>query len=113
MTLEEITKKIDDGNDIVVHCDTEEKAIKLLIMCKDRGFTWDDGTEILDNEEDYNGYWYVNREETIYYINIDDKEVFVTFIARAEGESDPYVEYNDIEEGVCVSEYDISFLIDI
>lgn len=45
MTLGEIIKEIDSGNRIVVRCDTEEKAIELLTVCKDKGYRWNGGTE--------------------------------------------------------------------
>lgn len=38
MTLDEMSKMIDNGNNITVRCDTQEKAANFLIMCRDKGF---------------------------------------------------------------------------
>ena len=46
MTFKEIAEQIDNGKDIVICCDTEEKARNLLLMCKAKGFVWQGGTHI-------------------------------------------------------------------
>ena len=47
MTLKEILKEINKGNDVIIHCDTQEKATKFLTICKQKGFKWRGGKELL------------------------------------------------------------------
>lgn len=98
MTLDEIAKEIDDDNDIIVHCDTEEKAVALLTMCKDKGFRWPINKEIFVNDgcggDGVN--WEEFRENTIYYIFVSrGRTLKYDDISYAEKESDKYVEYDD------------------
>lgn len=66
MTLKEISKMIDNGNNIVVRCDTQEKATKFLIMCRDKGFKFADGKEIC--YESITDTWLVYESDTMYCI---------------------------------------------
>lgn len=54
-------KKFINGK-IVVHCDTEEKAIDFLKQCHDRGMTWCNGDIILSK----NNEWNIFKENTCY-----------------------------------------------
>lgn len=66
MTLDEILKAIDGGHNVVVRCDTEEKAVELLTLCGYKGFVWSSGAAI-----DYKGIaqtWKVYKADTIYYV---------------------------------------------
>lgn len=113
MTLSEIIKEIDNGSEIVVHCDTEEKAIKLLSMCKGKGYKWTDGHELIGRIDYYNGLWNVYQCSTVYYIN-DPKKGRITYASSeyCEKKGIPFVDYGTEEFPLIKSEYDISFLFD-
>lgn len=72
MTLDEITERIDSGCNIVVRCDTKEKAIKLLTLYKDKGYRWCNGEVILDkNTVDA---WNAYRADTMYYVRANKQK---------------------------------------
>lgn len=54
------------GKNIVVHCDTEEKANKFLQECEKRGFKWING----DNPMCYTN-WSVFESDTCYAVADD------------------------------------------
>lgn len=113
MTLGEIIKEIDSGNRIVVHCDTEEKAIELLTVCKDRGYRWNGGLELLGGLDSYNGHWYMHLEDTVYFIN-DPIKRLITYTGSeyCKRARISFVDYETEEIPLIKSDYDISFLFD-
>lgn len=58
------------NNEIAIHCDTEEKAEKLLNCLDSVGFIWYSGNSLLKNN-----YWLTYEEKTCYHINFDNKIV--------------------------------------
>lgn len=83
MTLGEIIKEIDNGNRIVVHCDTEKKAVSFLTMCKEKGYKWGgDGDELIGKTDDFNGLWDVYQCNTVYFINDPKKAIFLMQISN-------------------------------
>lgn len=48
---------------LVVHCDTEEKAIKFLIECENQGCKWLSGSKTCECN-----HWDINKENTCYII---------------------------------------------
>lgn len=112
MTLEEIIKEIDNGNRIFVHCDTKEKAIKLLTTCKEKGYMWNGGSELLGKIDNYNGNWDIWLEDTVYFINNPIKRLIAfTSGEYCKGARIPFVYYKTEETPIIKSEYDISFLL--
>lgn len=110
MTLEEISIKIDNGDDIAVHCDTEEKAIKLLSMCKNKNMKWGTSGREIFTEAGKKGYWDRHKSDTLYYL----KGLGVTYgsLNYCSFFLEKYVEFDDEEENLCKSDYSISFLFD-
>lgn len=54
---------IDLRNGMVVHCDTEEKAIKFLSECENQGCKWLSGYKSCECN-----HWNMNKENTCYII---------------------------------------------
>lgn len=114
MTLEEISIKIDNGDDIAVHCDTQEKAIKLLTMCKEKGYKWyGGGVELIGVVDGYNGHWHRYQENTVYFIE-DYKGNYITYgdVEYCKEKGILFVDYETEEFPLIKSDYDISFLLD-
>lgn len=109
MTLGEIENEINDGKELLVHCDTREKAIEFLTMCKSKGFKWKTGIEIL-GERDRGGFWDDYRNKTSYYVTTNLKYLTYGNAEGAENCYEMYVEFEDVEERLYPSDYDISFL---
>lgn len=74
MTLDEITERIDSGCNIVVRCDTKEKAIKLLTLYKDKGYRWCNGEVILDKNT-VDAWKRIEQTQCIMYELINKKSV--------------------------------------
>lgn len=49
-----------------VHCDTEDKAIKILQLCEDNNITWNSGISAFKNKDFY-GY----GKDTVYKLNVN------------------------------------------
>lgn len=113
MTLGEIIKEIDSGNRIVVHCDTEEKAIELLTVCKDKGYRWNGGDELIGRLDCHNGHWNDYKYNTVYYIN-DSRKGYISYssVEYCKEIGILFVYYKTEETPLIKSEYDISFLFD-
>ena len=47
----------------VIHCPTEELAVKVLQIAHERGYKWSDKVSYLDNSE-----WECYKENTCYYL---------------------------------------------
>lgn len=71
MTLDEITKAIDGGRNVVVRCDTEEKAVELLTLCGYKGFSWKSGMAI--HYKSITRTWKTYRANTIYYVRANEQ----------------------------------------
>lgn len=110
MTFKEIAERIDSREDIVVRCDTEEKAQILLSMCRTKGFRWRGGDCIAYTFSRANDTrWYRNNNKTVYYIRTSqDKTVTYGSVVFVTGIW--YDAENDDEE-ICLGGYDISFLL--
>lgn len=63
MTKQEFDLKY-RGENIAVHCDTEEKAKAFLSLAKSFGYVWGSG----DDLKKYH-FWYINVEDTCYSFN--------------------------------------------
>lgn len=110
MTFKEIAEQIDNGKDIVICCDTEEKARNLLLMCKAKGFVWRGGTHIpytFKGADD--ARWQSNKQNTVYYIRTSKNKTITYGHTAFVGGMWHYAE-NDDEE-ICLGGYDISFLL--
>lgn len=110
MTFKEIAEQIDNGKDIVICCDTEEKAQDLLSMCKAKGFRWRGGLSISYrfNKADA-AQWQHNKQNTVYYIRTSQNKTITYGHTALVGGMWHYAE-NDDEE-ICLGGYDISFLL--
>ena len=111
MTFKEIAERIDSREDIVVRCDTEEKAQILLSMCRTKGFRWRGGSCIaytFIRADD--ARWQHNKQNTVYYIRTSQNKTITYGHTALVGGMWHYAE-NDDEE-ICFGGYDISFLLD-
>ena len=90
------------------------KAIKLLTMCKEKGYKWYGGScELIGVLDGYNGHWHRYHKDTVYFID-DHKEKYITYgnIEYCEEKGIPFVDYEIKEIPLVKSDYDISFLFD-
>lgn len=113
MTLEEIAIKIDNGDDIAVHCNTLEKVLRFLGMCKRKGYKWYGGTELIGVVDGYNGHWCRYQENTVYFIE-NYKGIYITYgdVEYCKEKGILFVDYETEEFPLIKSDYDISFLLD-
>lgn len=63
MTKEQFDTKYAYKANVAIHCNTEEKAIKLLMLASHFGYEWCDGTSFLEETNYHN-----MNDDTVYYI---------------------------------------------
>lgn len=84
MTLKDIGKRI------AIHCDTEEKANKLLQICERSNMLWRSGSKPTERN-----YWQHYKEQTCYVIDYNLRKIFHTSIQYRKNKSYCFFEFEE------------------
>lgn len=85
MILEDICKRI------AIHCDTEEKANKLLQSCERSNMLWRSGSKPTERN-----HWQHYKEQTCYVIDYNLRKIFHTSIQYHKNKSYCFFEFEEL-----------------